>query len=51
MVMGPDMLCDRRVFDARHTANYIAAHNDAVDQAMTGQERRAETNANARRPG
>jgi two-component system, oxyanion-binding sensor len=51
MVMGPDMLCDERPFDARRIADYIAARNDATDQSTTGTERRAEINANARRPG
>jgi two-component system, oxyanion-binding sensor len=50
MVMGPDMLCDGRPFDAQQITAYLAAPQDGGEETKTGTERRAETNA-ARRPG
>jgi two-component system, oxyanion-binding sensor len=55
MVMGPDMLCDGRPFDAQKMAAYVAADTDAAAKktitGSPGTERRAENNANtARRP-
>jgi nitrate/nitrite transport system substrate-binding protein len=52
MMMGPDMLCDGRPFDAQQITAYIAARHDAAEETKSGKERRADINANAaRRPG